>query len=70
MDALLIDRRQAAKMLGVSSRHVINLEQEGLIPPTRRLGNRRLFSVSELQTWIEQGCPSIEAMHRGPGVRC
>jgi len=64
-DKLLLSRKAAAAMLSVSIRHLINMETDGRIPPSRRLGLRRLFSRAELQRWIDNGCPPVGVA--GPG---
>ena len=60
MDEILLDRKAAAKLLSISSRHLISLEHTGMIPKPRRLGRRVLFDASELKEWAAAGCPSAE----------
>lgn len=57
MEKILISRVQAAELLGITSRHLITLEQLGQIPAPRRLGRRCLFDASELKDWARKGCP-------------
>jgi len=56
MERILIDRKEAAKLLGISTRHLITLEETGRLPRPRLLGRRKLFDVRELQTWAANGC--------------
>ena len=52
---LLIDGKQAAKLLGISERHLANLRKAGKIPFVR-LGGRVLYDPIALRRWIaEQG---------------
>ena len=56
MQAILVSRKDAAKLLGISSRHLITLEETGRLPKPRLLGRRKLFDVRELQDWAAEGC--------------
>lgn len=58
MDAILISRKDASKLLGISTRHLITLEETGRLPRPRLLGRRKLFDVRELQDWAAEGCPA------------
>jgi excisionase family DNA binding protein len=49
----LLSREQAAKMLGVSVRHLINLEDPMGIPRIR-MGRCVRYSPAALQEWIER----------------
>lgn len=60
MEQILISRKEAAALLGISSRHLITLEETGRLPRPRLLGRRKLFSVEELQTWAAEGCLPVE----------
>ncbi|MHB1768467.1 MAG: helix-turn-helix transcriptional regulator [Phycisphaerae bacterium] len=57
---LAIDAPTAATLLGVSTAHFNTLLSGGRIPPGYRLGRRRLWSVSELQRWIDAGAPTAD----------
>jgi len=54
---ILVGERDAARMLGVSERHLSSLRREGDVP-YRRLGHRVLYSPDELREWVESGCPT------------
>ena len=56
MQQILIDRKTAAKLLGISTRHLITLEGTARLPKPRLLGRRKLFDVQELQAWAAEGC--------------
>ena len=49
---LLIDRLEAARLLGVSPGTIDNLRKRGELP-SLKLGARRLFDVADLQRLIE-----------------
>lgn len=50
--ALLVDRLEAARMLGVSPGTVDNLRIQGSLPSIK-LGARRLYEVAELHRLIQ-----------------
>ena len=49
---LLVDRREAARLLGVSPGTIDNLRNAGELPSVK-LGTRRLFDVTDLHRLIE-----------------
>lgn len=49
---LLVDRREAARLLGVSPGSVDNLRNAGELPSVKLL-SRRLFDVADLQRLID-----------------
>lgn len=51
-EALLIDRRGAAHLLGVSPGTIDNLRLRGAIPSIKVL-TRRLYAVADLQRFID-----------------
>ena len=52
---LLIDIKQAAKLLSISARHLANLRKAGTIPFVP-LGGRIMYDPQALRRWIsEQG---------------
>jgi excisionase family DNA binding protein len=65
MDQILVSRKEAAKLLGISTRHLIALEQTGRLPKPRLLGRRKLFCVRELELWAAQGCPPADRFQPG-----
>lgn len=55
---LLIDTRQAAKLLKVSARTLWQMENDGRMPAAIRIGGRAVrWSHEELQAWVNAGCP-------------
>jgi predicted DNA-binding transcriptional regulator AlpA len=54
---LLVKRRQAAKLCGVSLATWDRLDAAKKTPAAVRLGQAKLYSVAELIDWINHGCP-------------
>ncbi len=50
---LLVDRREAARLLGLSPGTVDNLRQRGVLP-SLKIGTRRLFDKVDLQRLIDK----------------
>ena len=60
----LLSRRDAAKLLGVTDRHVDRLiRQEGL--PAVRLGRRVLIPRDELEQWLQARTQRKGGQHNG-----
>jgi excisionase family DNA binding protein len=54
----LLDRHQAAELLNISVRLLEYKTKSGELPGFRKLfGTSARWSRSELQRWIESGCP-------------
>ncbi len=53
---LLIDAREAARLLGVSGRTLHTLTMDNIIP-SRKVGRLRRYNPAELLAWVEAGCP-------------
>ncbi|TWT43951.1 Helix-turn-helix domain protein [Phycisphaerae bacterium RAS1] len=49
---LLVDRREAARLLGVSPGSIENLRLRGALPSVK-IGARRLYDVADLRAFIE-----------------
>jgi excisionase family DNA binding protein len=52
-DVLLVDAAGAARILGISRRHVEDLHRERRLPPPIRLGRSVRFSVESLRQFVE-----------------
>ena len=59
--ATLLRRRDVARLLGCSTRHVDRLSRAGKLPRPLRLGTLLRWRRSDVLVWIERGCPSIAA---------
>lgn len=55
---LLIDNREAAKLLKVSERTLWRMWNEGEMPPPIRVGRAVRWSYEELKAWVAAGCPA------------
>lgn len=54
---LLIDTRQASKLLGVSSRKLYTMYSSGEMPAPTRIGRAVRWGYEELRAWVNAGCP-------------
>jgi predicted DNA-binding transcriptional regulator AlpA len=55
---LLIDTRQATKLLNLSSRTLWTMYHTGRMPQPIRIGRAIRWSLDELRAWVAEGCPS------------
>ena len=59
VSAELLDVKDVARLLGgCSTRHVYRLADAGRMPCPIKLGTLVRWRRSELQAWIDSGCPS------------
>ena len=56
---LLLDVRAVATLLGCSQRHVYRLSDAGRMPAPVKLGALVRWNRAAVETWINEGCPSI-----------
>jgi predicted DNA-binding transcriptional regulator AlpA len=54
---LLIDSKQAAKLLKVSERTLWSMHHTGAMPPPIRIGRAVRWGLETLKKWVEEGCP-------------
>jgi excisionase family DNA binding protein len=54
---LLIDSKEAAKLLKVSERTLWRMHTTGEMPPPIRIGRAVRWSLETLKNWVEEGCP-------------
>lgn len=54
---LMIRAPEAARLLGISLRHLKSLNSSGRLPGPIRLGKAACWRVEELRQWVEAGCP-------------
>lgn len=57
-NALLVNARQVAAMLGKSLRTLRSWDGAGRIPRPVRIGRSTLWRLDELQAWSRAGCPA------------
>jgi excisionase family DNA binding protein len=55
---LLIDSKQAARLLKVSERTLWRMHHTGEMPPPIRIGRAVRWSVEALTKWVAEGCPA------------
>ena len=55
-ESLLIDSRQAAKLLGVSDRTLWKMRQAKTIVPPVKFGKAIRWNAEHLKKWIDEGC--------------
>ena len=67
---LLVKRRQAAKLCGVSLATWDRLDAAKKTPAAVRLGQAKLYSVAELIDWINHGCPDRKTWQAMQGRAC
>ena len=61
VEPLAVSGPEAARLVGVSSRHWARLDARGLAPAGVRLGRRRVWTLEELRAWLAAGCPSRDS---------
>jgi excisionase family DNA binding protein len=54
----LIGVEAVAEMLSCSTRHVYRLADAGFMPPKLKLGGLCRWRRAEIETWVENGCPT------------
>jgi excisionase family DNA binding protein len=54
---LLVDTKQAAKLLRVSERTLWKMHHEGEMPEAIRIGRAVRWSIEALRKWVDAGCP-------------
>ncbi|MGA2620178.1 MAG: helix-turn-helix domain-containing protein [Thermoguttaceae bacterium] len=54
---LLLNSRETARLLGVSSRTIATMQANKRIPQPVRIGRSVRWSFDELKAWIAEGCP-------------
>jgi predicted DNA-binding transcriptional regulator AlpA len=57
---LLIDSREAARLLKVSPRTLDNMRSTGRVPPPVKIGSAVRWSFEALKRWVDAGCPGPE----------
>lgn len=60
-ESLLISAEKVAELLGISKRTLWRLLSAGRLPEPIRLGSVVRWKRDELQEWIEEGCPPLQA---------
>ena len=59
---LAVDAKTLSKMLGLSVRTIRSMNTRGKLPkPVRLSGHSIRWIVSEVEAWLEAGCPDRDA---------
>ena len=56
---LLVDAREAARLLNVSKRTIFRWAAGHVLPESIRLGGGRFWRYDDLAAWVEGGCPRL-----------
>ena len=62
---LLIDAHRLAELLGLSVRTIRRLDSTAKLPAPVRVGGAVRWRLSEVQAWLNAGCPDRITWERG-----
>ena len=54
----LLNAKEVAAILHVSQRHLWRMKAAGKLPKSVRVGECVRWMLSDIETWLELGCPS------------
>ena len=57
---LLCSIDETAALLGLGRRTVYTLMHGGKLPPSHKIGGKRVFVRADIERWVELGMPSLE----------
>ena len=60
-DAVLLDVKGVAAMLGCSTRHVYRMSDAGRMPRPLKIGQLVRWRRTEVLDWIAGGCPAVRS---------
>jgi excisionase family DNA binding protein len=60
--AALLDVQTVAALLKCSTRHIYRLSDSGRMPIPVKLGTLVRWNRAAVESWIDQGCPSVRSM--------
>ena len=66
---LAVSEAEAARLIGVSARTMVNWRASGTGPRAVRAGGRVLYAVTELQRWLEAAADRAPAGVEQPAVQ-
>lgn len=58
----LLTRKEVARTLGISARHVMRLAALGRMPKPVRLRRLTRWRKTQLQAWLAKGCPPVDEL--------
>ncbi len=57
---LLLNSKEAARLLRMSTRNLYKLLASGRIPPPVRIGRAVRWNYQQIEAWVAKGCPSVD----------
>ena len=60
LEPIAIRSKQAAALIGVSTRKFAEMRACGLLPPAYKLGGCLVYRTSDLEDWARWGFPSLD----------
>lgn len=57
---LLIDGKEASRLLGVCEKTLQRMSRQGEMPPLIKIGRAVRWSYAAIKAWVEAGCPPIK----------
>ena len=63
---LLIDMREASKLLKVSQRTIYAMHSQGRMPKPIRIGSAIRWPYNQLKAWVDSGCPETNQWKNDP----
>jgi excisionase family DNA binding protein len=63
-DALVVDAKQLARLLGCGLRTLRAWDSSGKLPAPIRIGRCVRWRIDEIRTWLDAGCPNRELWMR------
>jgi len=68
-DRIALAAADVARLLGISERHLWTLHSSGRLPRPVKLGRSVRWNRSELQRWLDAGCPSRDRWEQDKAYR-
>ncbi|MEK6677628.1 MAG: helix-turn-helix domain-containing protein [Planctomycetota bacterium] len=63
-NAIAVDAKRLAKMLGVSLRHIRRMDSVGKLPRAVRIGAAKRYLRGEIEAWLHAGAPDRATWER------
>ena len=61
----LLDVGEVSRLFGCSARHIYRLSDAGRMPAPVKLGALVRWNRSAIESWIDQGCPTVRNLKGG-----
>jgi predicted DNA-binding transcriptional regulator AlpA len=59
-EQLLVKDKKAAKLCGMGRTKWRELQKQGKIPPSLKIGRGCFWRVEDIKLWVEWGCPELD----------